>query len=70
MTIALNTSFVTLTSQKFTNTISIFWSMIISYLSIYFLSQSSEYNLLFISIMSFIIVAIMMVVSHIINHKK
>lgn len=69
-TIALNTSFTMVTSERIESTCAVFSSMLLSYITIYFLIQSSEYNLLFISIVSFILVAIAMFASHYLNNKK
>lgn len=70
LVILLNTSFIATTSKSITNTSATFWSLTLSYLIVFFLTKSSEYNLLITSISAFIIIAILMFGSHFINRKK
>jgi inner membrane protein len=67
LTILLHTLFTAITSSSFINTSIIGFALTIFYSSLFFFIQSSDYNLLIISILSFLVVAALMIISHFIQ---
>lgn len=70
MTILLNTLFTGLISKNFSNPIIIFSSLVTFYGGLFFFIQSTDYNLLIVSILSFIAVSIAMIISTLFKTKE
>lgn len=70
LTILLHTLFTAITSSSFINTSIMGFALTTFYSALFFFIQSSDYNLLIVSILAFLVVAILMIVSHFIQIEQ